>query len=257
MTVPEDTQVQIITKGLIREGDQALDPDLAPNVIDQMFHHWIRPQLGLEPSEVRQALVVFDGSTARVTVNDEAHFWAIAGDNAEIVDPSERFVGQITDLLPDGVNPHLKWTGFVTAQGGRAVTLDYLPNVTRVAPLIERAHQFLRSAKVTLENVGLETAVEQMFGAAELSVMTLIQIEGWNDKRDHSRRKKWIARQVVNGALPAAFEAAFRKLYENRNLARYNEGELTFDTTEALQLVDTVAAMVEFARSRREDVAER
>lgn len=256
MTVPEDIQVQIITKGLIREGDPDRNPEFASNVIDQMFLHWIRPELGLEPSEVHQALVVFEGDVARVMVNDDAHFWAIAGDNAEIVDPSERFVGEITDLLPDGVGPHLKWTGFVTAQGGRAVTLDFLPNVTRVAPLIERAHQFLRSAKLTLETVGLESAVEQMFAAAELSVMTLIQIADWDDRRRHDRRKEWIAEQVVNGAMPAAFEAAFRKLYDNRNLARYNEGELTFDTTEALQLVDTVAAMVEFARSRREDVAE-
>lgn len=256
MTVPEDIQVQIITKGLIREGEPGRDPELASNVIDQLFLHWIRPQLGLEPSEVHQALVVFEGDVARVMVNDDAHFWAIAGENAEIVDPSAPFVGQITDLLPDGVGPHLKWTGFVTAQGGRAVTLDFLPNVTRVAGLIERAHQFLRSAKVTLETVGLESAVEQMFAAAELSVITLIQIAEWDDQRKHHLRKEWIAGQVARGAMPAAFGGAFGKLYENRNFARYGEGELTFDAEEALQLVDTVAAMVEFARSRREDVAE-
>ncbi|MGY2117530.1 HEPN domain-containing protein [Nocardia gipuzkoensis] len=125
-----------------------------------------------------------------------------------------------------------------------------------MAPLVERAHQFLRSAQATLETVGLEPAVEQLFGAAELSVMTLIQVAGFDDCRLYHRRKEWIAAQVAEGAMPAAFERAFRTLVDNRNLARYGEGELTFDTTEALNLIDTVAAMVEFARSRRKDVAE-
>lgn len=93
--------------------------------------------------------MVFDGSSARVKVNDDARIWAIAGENAEIVDPGEPFVGQVADLLPAGVDPRLTWTGFVTAEGGRAVTLDFLPNVVRVAPLVGRAHQFLRSADHT------------------------------------------------------------------------------------------------------------
>ncbi|WP_416566274.1 HEPN domain-containing protein [Nocardia testacea] len=200
--------------------------------------------------------MVFDGPSARVTVNDDVHFWAIAGRNAEIVDPSEHVVGQITDLMPHSVDPRLTWTGFVTAEGGRGVIMDYLANVVRVATLVDRAHKFLRSAQATLETVGLEPAVEQLFSAAELSVMTLIQVAGWDDRRLHHRRKEWIAAHVAEGAMPAAFEKAFRTLYKNRNLARYGEGELTFDTTEALNIIDTVAAMVEFARSRRQDMAE-
>ena len=256
MAVPEDIKAQVITKGLIREGDPDLNPELVSNAIDQMFLHWIRPAVGLEPNEVHQALVVFDGTSARVTVNDDARFWAIAGENAEIVDPSEHFIGQITDLLPGGVDPRLTWTGFVTAEGGRAVTMDYLPNVVRVAPLVERAYRFLRSAQATLDTAGLEPAVEQLFSAAELSVMTLINVTGWNDGKNHYRRKEWIAEQVAKGAMPAAFEKTFRTLFDNRNRARYGEGELTFGTTEATDIVDTVAAMVEFARSRRKDVAD-
>ncbi|MFI6218746.1 HEPN domain-containing protein [Nocardia brasiliensis] len=251
MTVPEDIQAEIITMGLIREGDPELDPDLVPNAIDQMFLHWIRPQLGMEPGDVHQALIVFDGAIARTSVNIDVRFWAIAGENAEIVDPGNVFVGQITDLLPDRIDPRLTWTGFVTAEGGRAASLDYVANVVRVAPLVDRAYRFLRSAQLTLENVALEPAVEQMFSAAELSVMTLIQVAGWDDRKRHSRRNDWVAAQVAERALPAAFETTFRQLYDNRNLARYGEGTLTFDATEALDHLDTVAAMVEFARSRR------
>ncbi|WP_214514794.1 HEPN domain-containing protein [Rhodococcus sp. WY5] len=253
----EGIPIQIITKGFIREGDPSVDPTFVPNAIDQYFQHWITPQLGesVDRDSITKALIVLDGSEAHVTVNDDVRFWAIAGEQDEIVDPTECFVGQITSLLPDGVDPRLRWMGFATAIGGRALPLDLVGNIDRVTPLLGRAHDFLRSAKMSLDADLLAPSVEQLFSAAELSVMTLIQLDGWDDKRNHKNRDNWIKAQVTDRKVPESFGDIYSTLYSNRNSARYGEDELTFDIAEAEDFIGTIGHMIEFARSRRNDLS--
>lgn len=256
--VDDGIPIQIITKGLIREGDPSFDPTLLPNAIDQYFLHWITPHLGgdVDKESITKALIVLDGSDAHVSVNDDVRFWAIAGEQDEIVDPTDRFVGQITSLLPDGVDPRLRWMGFATAIGGRALPLDLVGNIDRVVPLLGRAHDFLRSAKMCLDSDLLAPSVEQMFSAAELSVMTLIQLDGWDDKRDHKKRNAWMKSQANDRKVPESFADIYSTLYSNRNRARYGEDELTFGVPDAREYVGTVGHMIEFARSRREDISD-
>lgn len=257
MSTPDKDQlrVQVFRTGLVREGDPGIpSPDFVPNAIKQMFHHWISKALptGLNPDDVKQALIVFgkDGR-ADVRVNDETRFDAAAGEQAALVDPSDVFVGQILDIWPDRVDPDLAWVGFVTAQGGRVVIGDFLRNRERVGVLLDRADEFHRSSSLSLAENLLAPAIEHLCSAAEQATMSLIQLDGWDDRRDHRRRREWLALEAEHGNVPAQFSQAFEALMGERNAARYAETSLRFDPARAEAIAEQVRAMIDYARTRR------
>lgn len=252
-----DFPVQVVRKGLVREGEEGHDPAFVANAIDQLFHHWITPAVGafVPRSSVNQALIVMDADVTHVFINHDVRFWAIAGENATVVDPADAFIGQITSLLPEGVDPRLAWMGFATAIGGRAVVLDLASSVERVTELLTEAANFLRSAQWCIENELLSQCVEQLFGAAELAIITLIYLDGWDDEKKHYRRAQWVKDQIRAGNIPPEFGAAFKTLYANRNKARYVEPGLTLTLDRATEITGTVGHMIQFARSKRDTAA--
>ncbi|MFD6729552.1 hypothetical protein [Micromonospora aurantiaca (nom. illeg.)] len=247
-------KAQLMQAGMVREGDpEGPDADFLPNFIEQIFHHWITPlRPDVECQDVTRALVVFNSDNGvDVRVNVEAEFTAIVGEQAEIAPAENSFVGQIVDLYPEGVDPDLAWTGFCTAQGGRVAICDLRRNRDKVLGLLGRADSFHRSALLSLEQGMLEPAVEHLCTAAELGVMTLIQLDGWNDKKDHKNRRKWLDAEVTYGSTPASFATAFQALMDDRNAARYGEAELVTDAAGATVLADEVRRLIDYAKSRR------
>ncbi len=87
-------------------------------------------------------MIVLGADGPQVRVNDDVRYVACAGPTADLVDPSEVFVGQIRDVWPDGVDPDAGWAGFTTADGGRVLVFDYRSSRQRVGALLERAAQF-------------------------------------------------------------------------------------------------------------------
>lgn len=255
MSTGDEIRVQVLRSGTVREGDpNGADPTFIPNAIAQMFLHWIGPALpDIPASDVTQALVVLgaDG-TADVRVNDDVLYVAAAGEAAALVDPRDVFVGQILDIWPDAVDPDLAWTGFASAQGGRIVVCDFRRNRERVRALIDRAAEFHRSAGLSLAEGMLAPAVEHLCSAAEQAVMTLIQLDGWNDGRQHRKRAEWLASEVLHGNVPASFADTFDVLLADRNPARYAESPLRIDADGAQTAAGQVRAMIDFARARRE-----
>ncbi|MFG2106502.1 HEPN domain-containing protein [Micromonospora chersina] len=154
-------------------------------------------------------------------------------------------------MYPDGVDPDLAWTGFCEAQGGRVVICEFRRNREEVLNLLGRADRFHRSALLSLNQGMLEPAVEHLCTAAELGVMTLTQLDGWNDKKHHKNRREWLKAEVTHGSTPASFAAAFEALMDDRNAARYGEAELVTDAAGATALADEVRRLIDYAKSRR------
>lgn len=253
----QDIEVQVFRRGIAREGDERINPMFVPNAIDQLFQHWITPQLGafVPRASVYQALVVLDGDEAEVFINEDAPFWAVAGEVPTICDPRDAFIGQIISLLPQRLEPTQRWMGFATAIDGRCVSLDLDDSLARVDELLGKAQADLKFARLGLEQDLLASAVEPLYAAAELSVMTMIFYAGWNDRRRHERRLEWLQGQIEAGEVPAAFGTAFAALYKNRNPARYVEDSLQLTLAEAQEHADTVGLMIDYARSIRPGVS--
>jgi hypothetical protein len=101
-------RVQVVTTGFFREGDpDAHDPDFVSNVIGELHRVWIDAEVvsrgDSAPAEVAQALIVMplaEGDDVEVYLNDEVDFVAIAGEDAQVVDPAGVYVGQVRNLWP-------------------------------------------------------------------------------------------------------------------------------------------------------------
>lgn len=245
----------MLVAGHVREGDQdsGADPDFVPNAIREMHRHWIRgAHPGTPAEEVTQAIIVFaTDDTFTVRINDNVTFQAVSGEDAIICDPGTVFVGQIVDIWPDDVDPDLAWAGFTSADGGRIVVVDYRRNRERTATLLARAAKFHQTAVLALGQGLHEPAVENAHSAAELAVMTLILLDGWNDKRNHRLRREWLTQEVASGSIPAEFAGAFDALATDRNAARYGEEQMKLDTDALGAALDDAQALIAYAAARR------
>lgn len=229
----------MIVAGMFREDDPALEPGLVANAIAEMRQHWVTPELARrgDPDsahKVDQALIEFaPNGQVTVRLDDEADFVVIAGAAATVAEPADVFVGQITELWPDGVDPDAGWTGYVTAQGGRVLVCDFRRNRDSVRPLLNRSAEFLQSAELSLRHGLIAPAVEHLNTAAELAVIVLIRLGGDKVGRDHAKRRVWIQRESEQSDVPAAFAEAVRKLGAVRNEARYAETSGSMSAGEA------------------------
>lgn len=248
-------RASIVVAGMFREGDpEAHDAAFFGNAIQQLHQHWIDPALAArsEATEaVRQALIVLHPDGPQVFINDEVEYTAVAGSNADFVKPQDCFVGHITSIWPDAVDPDLAWSGYTTAQHGRVLVFDLRRNRERVLELLARARDFVRSADMTLREGLLAPAVEHLNTAAELAVMVLIQLEGWNDRKQHHKRREWLRQACRYSDVPLDFAKAFDRLAAERNKARYAEGQQTLQAAEIVGLLAIVNRLIDFAKARR------
>jgi hypothetical protein len=262
----EDQQlrVQVVTTGLFREGDpDAHDPAFVSNVIGELHRIWIDAEVAARgdstPADIAQALIVMprvEGGDVEVRLNDEVDFVAVAGEEGQVVGAAEVYVGQVTSLWPTDVHPDAAWSCFVTAQEGRIVVFDFRRNREAVGALIERARQFWRSAELNLGHKDqLPPAVEDLHAAAELAILVMALLEGWQQPRSqgqrHRGRHDWLKGQVQYGDTPAEYLTSFDRLAEERNVARYAERPLAIDQDEGQQLLSTVERMIEEAERLR------
>lgn len=255
--------MQVVKTGFFREGDpEAHDPAFVANVVKELHRVWIDAALAARgksaPAAVDQALIVMavGEGDVEVRLNEEVDFVAVAGEEATVVDPATTFVGQITSLWPTDVHPDAAWSGFVTAQEGRVVVFDFRRNREAVGILVERARQFARSAQLNLNHEDqLPPAVEDLHAAAELAILVMALLEGWQQPRNrgqrHRDRRAWLQGRVRYGDTPAEYLTTFDRLTEERNVARYAERPLAIDTEEATQLLSVVDRMIEEAARLR------
>jgi HEPN domain-containing protein len=251
-----DVKAQMIVAGIFREGDRELDPELVRNAIAELRKHFVSPELARRgdntPAEaVDQALVEFtpDGQTT-VRLRDEADFIALAGTAGKVAVPSDVFVGQITELWPDGIDPNAGWTGYVTAQEGRVLVCDFRRNRESVRPLLDRSTEFLQAAELALSHGLIAPAVEHLNTAAELAVIVLMRLGAEKVGHDHAKRRQWLQRECELSDVPPAFAEAVSQLGTARNAARYAEGPVTLSASEARAIRHVVGGLVEYVAPR-------
>lgn len=248
-------RAQVVVAGMFREGDpEAHDLGFFGNALGQLHEHWLDAALaerGVAPGTVDQALVVFGAEGPKVLLGDEVAYTAVAGPEARLARPQDCFVGHITSIWPDGVDPDVAWNGYATAQGGRVLVFDFRKNRDRVVALLDRARQFGRSCGISREAGLLAPAVEHLNTSAELAVMALIQLEGWDDKRRHDKRRQWLRDSCRYGSTPAEFADAFDRLAAERNPARYAEGPQSLASDDLATLEEVVGRLVDYAAARR------
>lgn len=253
----EDTQIRILRKGMMRQGDPQFPPGMVEKTVEEHFRVGITPQLGdgYDLTNVHQALIEIGSEAQQVRINEDATWWAICGEEGYIATPQERFVGVILDVFPDRIHPLTKWMGFTRSNDGSLiVALDLVGNVERTLPLLDRAHDFHLSASLSLD-AGLQApAAAALFSAAEQATMSLISIVGYADNRQHTERVKWLRDAAKAHEVPAEFARAFKRLDKLRNPARYEAVPLGTSVEELLGLAATTRQLIEFAKSRRTDL---
>lgn len=124
-------------------------------------------------------------------------------------------------------------------------------NRERVLDLLARANEFTQACEITLQAGLLAPAVEHLNTAAELAVMTLIQLEGWNDNRQHRKRQEWLRQASRYSDVPAEFADAYDRLAAERNPARYAEGPQALTPDQLDELRHAVNRLINYASARR------
>ena len=254
---PDDMQLRVFRKGMMRQGDPQFPPGMVEKAAEEHFRIAITPQLGegYDLTNVQQALIEIGTETPRVRINDDATWWAICGEEGFIAPPQDRFIGLIVDIFPDRIHPLTKWMGFTRSNDGSLiVALDLVGNVERTLPLLDRAHQFHKSANLSLDAGLPAPAAAALFSAAEQATMSLISIVGFEDNRQHNKRVKWLRDAANAHEVPTQFSVAFKMLDRFRNTARYEATPLGISLDELRELSATTGQLIEFARSQRTDL---
>lgn len=250
-----DLKAQIVVAGMFREGDPEVDDGFVQNSIEGLFRSFVLPEL-TERGEAslaipERALIVLPlNAPPLVHLGPEAAFTAVAGAGADLVDPRDVYVGQITDVWPDAVDPDAGWSGWVTADGGRVLVCDFRRNRQAVVPMIERSREFLESSMLSLEAGLVAPALEHLNTAAELAVIVLIRLGADKVGRDHRKRREWLDREIRFSDIPPQFGVAVGHLARARNAARYAEDTITVTVDDTRALYSEVAELVGYAERR-------
>lgn len=225
-------------------------------LLEQIFELWLRPELearGLDkrPEEVVRALVIFaPGQRPKVLIDAEAAM-VVHGRTTRSIEADEPVteadLEAIESLVPHDIDPDAGWIGFTLFRDAYTIAFDFRRNRARAARRIERAAEFLATARLAMENHLKAPAVENLYAAAELVVVA--QMGTLEDKppKSHEQRRRWFARWTRLGNAPSDHGRALADLARYRASARYTDGSLRVRDVHLGRLADQVADMVVYA----------
>jgi hypothetical protein len=229
-------------------------PEFFGNVIRELRRHWVdsaAQRKGLDPAKVHRALIIGNTRDAEVRFNEAVKAAVYVGDD-RIVD-LDRAVemqakdgedAQIRGLVPD-VPPDEPFAFFDLRLG--YLSIDYQPRRQWARRHLTVAEQFWHAAQDLILRGGLGAACENMFAAAELATMALMQVSenaGWG----HSKRSQWLRANGQAHGLTDEAAAALGVLHEARNVYRYGDTAARITPVSLIELVPHVAAVLTAAR---------
>lgn len=237
----------------------ALPPEGAASLLDQMFRLWIEPlieerQLGLTRADVTKALVILPPSDAlKVQINDEVQLIAQvevtrsieAGEAVTLGD-----VQSVAGLQPVEVDPNAGWIAFAKIGNEVIIAFDFRRNRQTASLLVERAHEFVATARASLEKGHLGPAIENGFAAMELAVKAEMYLIDDSPTTVHRERVAFWTDWVKLGNAPTQSDSVLSRLYEERPGSRYGDRPITMTEEEVGGALDQVQSVIEHARLR-------
>lgn len=231
-------------------------PEFFGNVIRELRRLWVdsaAERSGVNPAEVSRALIIGATSDAEVRANQAVKAAVYVGDD-RIVD-LDRAVelreegdaeAEIRGLVPDA--PPDEPFSFYDLRLGY-LSFDLQPRRQRAKRHLTTAEQFWHAAQDLVMRGGLDAACENMFAAAELATMAMMEVSqnaGWG----HSRRSEWLRANGHAHGLTGEEAAALEVLHRARNAYRYGDATASRVTPVSLvELVPHVSAVLTAARS--------
>jgi len=238
---------------------EVVEEPWAQRVLDQMYRLWIEPAiqtrgLNLTRDRVMKAVVVMPpNGPIEVLLNDDVQLLA----EAVAQRPIERGEGltaadlvDIRHIEPAGVDPNVAWLAYVNIGGVITLEFDFRRNRQTASALLDRADEFLATARHALGEGRLGPAVENGFAAAELAVKAQMYLIVDGPTRVHHERLQWWEDWVKLGNAPSHLQALVGRLYSERPRSRYGDGVLTMSEPDVGGALEEVAELIEHARTR-------
>ncbi|MFI2281372.1 HEPN domain-containing protein [Nocardia beijingensis] len=204
-------------------------------LIDQMFELWILPHieasnLAITRGEVTRALIVLHPrGVPEVMLNKQAELIATVKVRDDVAEGELVTLGNvegISDMHPAHIDPDAGWIAFAFIADGRgAVAFDFRYNRNRALALLDRASDFMATAREALIAGRTGPAVENALAAGELAVTALTSLQNTTHKgrNSHSARQSWLNMYAHNGNGQLDWYQAMRKLLQVRPFARYGD----------------------------------
>lgn len=214
---------------------------------------------GIEPAQVYRALIVGtptgpDGAIvinrhAIVTLNDDVKVLVFIGDD-EILTADEVVAkgrqGEMRGVIL-GVERGVPFSFFDVSLG--YLSFDYRGSEEKAQRYLLGANQFWYAAQHMVFKGGYEAACENMFAAAELATMALMQVGGRKATEGHKSRARWLQESGSDLGLSSAGSRVVQVLYDARNDWRYDDGHSPQVPVDLVKLVPIVAEVVDAARA--------
>jgi hypothetical protein len=226
-------------------------------LLEQMFELWIEPELArrglnLGRDEIRKVVVELDPTASGpiVTINDDAAVVARVRATRAIAageDVTEDDFDQVDSVRPGGIGENSGWICFAVIKGQQVVAFDFRYNRARAAVLVERAREFLNSARRDAD-AAPAVACDTAFSAAELAVQAQMLLLQQSTKR-HWDRQRWIETWTDNKNAPASHAIALRDLHSYRAAGRYADEDLVLPDGRLDELLDVAEEMIDQAEA--------
>ena len=225
-------------------------PEFYGNVIKEMRKHWVdaaAERRGVDPDAVDCALVIGNDKDAEVRINDEVRAAVYVGDD-QIVDldaaaASHGKDGDLRGLVPD-VPPDLPYMFFDLRLGYLSFNLQ--PRRDMAERHVRNAGQFWHAACDLVARGGLNAACENMFAAAELATMALMEVAE-DPGFGHRSRSEWLQDHAAGVGLTEDQAKALSELHIARNAYRYGDEAATMSPVSLLERVPHVEAILQAA----------
>jgi HEPN domain-containing protein len=228
------------------------------NVINSVFDVFVAPELArrklvLERDEITKVVVELnpDRRRPRVWINDRAKIVVHVQATREIAageEVTEVDFDEVLAVVPQDVGPNSGYVCFATIKGKQFVKFDFRYNKQRVTGLLQRAQEFLDTAR---ECAGVRPAVacDLAFSAAELSVQAQMLLMQERTK-SHSQRRDWLESWAEHDNAPTEHPTALRELHKHRAAGRYADAPFVVDPIRLDELLHVVEAMIATATAR-------
>lgn len=234
------------------------DPQPGDALVEQVFELWVNPELkrrGLQLSrdEITQVVVempAHDGDLM-VSLNQDAEIVAMttakrdlkAGETVYLED-----IDQINEIYPTNVNPNSGWICYVRISGRELVTFDLRPNKAKASALLQKAQEYLDTAK-SMADRSPDVSIDNAHSAAELTVQAQMLLMR-NETNNHRVRRKWFAGWTELENSPRHHSDLLFDLANQRSAARYGAERVALKPGRLNEILDTVQEMIDTATVR-------